>query len=376
MQNNINTGTAVTYYADDIRVYYTGTVTETLCTDDNSYRYGFNGKEKIDEQYGIEGTAYDFGARLYDSRLGRWMAVDPLAGKYPDLSTYSFVMNTPISAMDPDGRDIIPTRKFMRLFKPTLKMLSSTEIGGQFLENFNGANGYILDRPKGQFASSMHIVFDTKEYTDYGVTALEIKTQEGIWVKLDDEVADESGSYKAVECLFGSDFLSSSEIRIRISLNPKDRRKGTAAQTMSHEVAVHALFLLQLMYDLKTGKITEEEFKEEYIQRRWYTGATKSDGTSAQIIGDLHPNFQHLEWIINSSMASDNSTYTLLTHQMKRQLKKKQREDFGSNHYQDIKGYKNRIVGSMGISIPNDSQRKNYEERLMKLKERQQYNKE
>ena len=69
--------------------------------------YGFNGKEKIDEQYGIEGTAYDFGARLYDSRLGRWMAVDPLAGKYPHLSPYVFVANSPLVFIDPDGEQII-----------------------------------------------------------------------------------------------------------------------------------------------------------------------------------------------------------------------------------------------------------------------------
>ncbi|MGQ3013764.1 MAG: RHS repeat domain-containing protein [Flavobacteriales bacterium] len=71
------------------------------------YFYGFNGKEKIDEVYGIEGTAYDFGARLYDSRLGRWIAVDSWAGKYPDLRPYVFVANLPIVFIDPDGEKIV-----------------------------------------------------------------------------------------------------------------------------------------------------------------------------------------------------------------------------------------------------------------------------
>ena len=43
------------------------------------YRYGFNGMEKDDEH--TQGK-YDFGARIYDSRLGRWLAVDPLSKRH------------------------------------------------------------------------------------------------------------------------------------------------------------------------------------------------------------------------------------------------------------------------------------------------------
>jgi len=38
------------------------------------YRYGFNGMEHEDD---LTGGDYDFGARIYDSRLARWLAVDP-----------------------------------------------------------------------------------------------------------------------------------------------------------------------------------------------------------------------------------------------------------------------------------------------------------
>ena len=72
------------------------------------YRFGFNGMEKYDHWQG-EGHAYDFGARVYDSRLGRWMSVDPLAGKYEDVSPYIFSINSPLAYKDIDGRDIIFT---------------------------------------------------------------------------------------------------------------------------------------------------------------------------------------------------------------------------------------------------------------------------
>jgi RHS repeat-associated protein len=69
----------------------------------DGYRFGFNGKENDNDTYG-EGNAYDFGARIYDSRLGRWLATDPLESKYPSISTYASFGNNPIFLIDPDGR--------------------------------------------------------------------------------------------------------------------------------------------------------------------------------------------------------------------------------------------------------------------------------
>jgi RHS repeat-associated protein len=70
------------------------------------YRQGFNGMEKDDEVKG-EGNSYDFGARMYDARSGRWLTIDALAAKYPSLSPYNFVANSPLIYVDFDGRDII-----------------------------------------------------------------------------------------------------------------------------------------------------------------------------------------------------------------------------------------------------------------------------
>ncbi len=54
-----------------------------------------------------QGNNLDFGARIYDSRLGRWLSVDPLQKKYPDISPMAYAGNTPISAYDPDGEVVI-----------------------------------------------------------------------------------------------------------------------------------------------------------------------------------------------------------------------------------------------------------------------------
>jgi RHS repeat-associated protein len=57
-----------------------------------AYRYGFNGKEKED---GINIDNYDFGARIYDGRVGRWLSVDPKAKDYPSLAPYCGMGNLP-----------------------------------------------------------------------------------------------------------------------------------------------------------------------------------------------------------------------------------------------------------------------------------------
>lgn len=69
-----------------------------------SYRYGFNGKE--DDNTTGEGNL-DFGARIYDSRLGRWLSTDPKTTKYASWSPYNFTIDNPINVIDPDGKDII-----------------------------------------------------------------------------------------------------------------------------------------------------------------------------------------------------------------------------------------------------------------------------
>jgi RHS repeat-associated protein len=71
-------------------------------SDAKSYRYGFNGQEKCDEISGA-GNSLDFGARVYDSRLGRFLSVDPLISNYPFYSPFLYAGNKPIYAIDING---------------------------------------------------------------------------------------------------------------------------------------------------------------------------------------------------------------------------------------------------------------------------------
>ena len=69
----------------------------------NSYRYGFNGKEKDSGGEWGSQTHYDYGFRIYNPSIARFLSVDPLSGNYPWFTPYQFAGNTPIWAIDIEG---------------------------------------------------------------------------------------------------------------------------------------------------------------------------------------------------------------------------------------------------------------------------------
>ena len=68
------------------------------------YRYTFNGKEND-----AEWAKQDYGARISDPRIGRFLSIDPLTSKYPFYSPYQFAGNMPIWAIDLDGLEPAPS---------------------------------------------------------------------------------------------------------------------------------------------------------------------------------------------------------------------------------------------------------------------------
>lgn len=62
------------------------------------YRYGFNGKENDKET-----LTQDYGMRIYDSRIAKFLSVDPLTRSYPFYTPYQFAGNKPVAAVDMDG---------------------------------------------------------------------------------------------------------------------------------------------------------------------------------------------------------------------------------------------------------------------------------
>jgi len=89
-----------------------------------TYRFGFNGKEN-DKDFG-EGIQ-DYGMRISDRRIGRFLSTDPLAPEYPWYTPYQFAGNKPIWAIDLDGlEELIYTENFPE-DSPVFEVINSSE---------------------------------------------------------------------------------------------------------------------------------------------------------------------------------------------------------------------------------------------------------
>lgn len=85
--------------------YYAFGLTQTLPGNSElsaKNKYLYNNKELQDVS-----NWYDYGARFYDPVIGRWGVIDRKAELYFGWSIYSYALNSPVNAIDPDGNLVI-----------------------------------------------------------------------------------------------------------------------------------------------------------------------------------------------------------------------------------------------------------------------------
>ena len=73
-----------------------------------AYRYGFNGKEEDSNSEWGGQSHYDYGFRIYNPSIAKFLSVDPLATNYPYFSPYQFAGNKPVMFIDLDGAEELP----------------------------------------------------------------------------------------------------------------------------------------------------------------------------------------------------------------------------------------------------------------------------
>jgi len=74
---------------------------------EDAYRYGFNGKEEDADLQSDDRTnvVLDYGFRIYNPAIARFLSVDPLTKSYPWYTPYQFAGNKPIVSIDLDGKE-------------------------------------------------------------------------------------------------------------------------------------------------------------------------------------------------------------------------------------------------------------------------------
>jgi RHS repeat-associated protein len=132
-----------------------------------SYRYGFNGMEADDEVKG-SGNSYDFGERMYDPRIARWMKIDKIT-KY-NVSPFIFSSNNPNVFVDTDGNDDFYFLHTYLEYKKNNKMISLRD----------GIHTYLI--PKANYIykkAGEHHYYFLKETKETYITDLTIDWRKG-----------------------------------------------------------------------------------------------------------------------------------------------------------------------------------------------------
>jgi RHS repeat-associated protein len=115
------------------------------------YRYGFNGKEDDQETVGTGNGTQDYGMRIYNPSLGKFLSVDPITAKYPELTPYQFASNRPIDGIDMDGLEYLDAKnpniesvKENTDFTYEVKLDEKHTIHNVTKENINGSDYFNL----------------------------------------------------------------------------------------------------------------------------------------------------------------------------------------------------------------------------------------
>ena len=115
-------------------------------------RFGFNGKEN-DSEWGSQ-VIQDYGFRIYNPSIGKFLSVDPLVKDYPWYTPYQFAGNTPIKFIDIDGLE--PTDPQLKWdYRPELQKKHWGDLYGIYLYKTMGIHS---EDPYFKGASEMYVV--------------------------------------------------------------------------------------------------------------------------------------------------------------------------------------------------------------------------
>jgi RHS repeat-associated protein len=221
------------------------------------YRFGFNGKEK-DNSTG-EGNL-DFGARIMDVRLGRWLSIDPEYRKYPNQSAYSSTLNNPIKWID---------------------------LGGKVVKDPNGNVIFTVTNPNAEYIQSQSVI-NGKLYTYY------FKAIQG---KILTDNGTEVIAYKAIS----NDVYERVQNQFAGVAGPRVRPDAIFPQTFDCEKNCTGNALTNKILTISSAEITSQYLNDEGLQKINSANAKTGDvGMYKDNTGLVH----HLELFTSSTEVS------------------------------------------------------------------------
>ena len=200
--------------------------------------YKYNGKE-LDRKGGLDW--YDYGARMYDAALGRFMKTDRFSEKYVSLSPYQYGANNPVNNIDVNGDSIWYTRN-----GDIVTMYVTAKIFNNSSDNINMARAAkdivsdIKSTYEGKFEWSDNKTYNLKVDMDLKVATSmkDVENSDHLFVLAD---SDSKGARGATSMLGGkvmtlasSDFANNNWLSNNLSYN----KTFTATHEFGHAIGL------------------------------------------------------------------------------------------------------------------------------------------
>jgi RHS repeat-associated protein len=132
--------------------------------------YLFNGKE-LDDETGL----YYYSARYFDPKTSVFQSVDPLAEKFPNVSSYAYCNNNPINFIDPNGKEPTPYEAALmarHVYKGEGELVGGWSVSSKDDFNINNSGGLgagMYQRTKGDGSIEYAYVYvGTEDLEDWG----------------------------------------------------------------------------------------------------------------------------------------------------------------------------------------------------------------
>jgi RHS repeat-associated protein len=253
--------------------------------------FTYNGMLKTNEIAG-EGNSYDFGARMHDGRLGRWLSIDPCEMKFPSLSPYNFAANNPIYYVDKDGRIIKPWGDIasINLFVAQIQKSTSMKVEYDVLKN------EIIIRGKPMNERDEYLL---KASFDYNVTV-------NIYLTNSKKFIDRRGSsiYLLGGSFCGSEINNDGTVSTTQWVNPfLFKQIESLGYDNSGVLASHELIESYIGAQLHPGFIPTSRSKNQEPSDQWKTTHDETNKVSHPIGGiyydELNDNIGHFRNQIN-----------------------------------------------------------------------------
>ena len=144
-------------------------------------KYGFNGMEK-DNNLGND--YYDFGSRILNAKIAKWLSIDMRFRETPFLTPYSYVNNDPVRFIDPSGDFLLDVHQ--RIAKNALK--TTGEWGFRINFGSYGEKNSMYDEKAQNDVKNGHFMYGIVgqgTVVSGGVTWPDLHNQESDWAHFD-----------------------------------------------------------------------------------------------------------------------------------------------------------------------------------------------